>query len=107
MRILKKTIYLLTLLYLSNCANYKVEKSKIEIEKKFYKSSGFALIYNDDLYAQGIVNKKMLNDEIAAMHSIIKKNRTVTIINPVTSKEITTKIFKNADYPKIFNIVLR
>jgi len=60
MRILKETICLLVIFFLTNCANYKVEKSKIEIEKKFYSSNGFALIYNDDLYAQGIVNKKCL-----------------------------------------------
>ena len=103
---LKKTIYLLVIFFLTNCANYKVEKSRIEIEKKLYTSNGFALIYNDDLYLQGIVNKKLFNDEIVAMHSIVKKNTTIKIINPVTSKEITTKIFKRANYPKIFNIVI-
>ena len=103
---LKKTLYLLVILFLTNCANYKVEKSKSEIDKKLYSSNGFALIYNDDLYSQGIVNKKLFNDEIVAMHSIVKKNTTISIINPITSKEITTKIFKQADYPKIFNIVI-
>ena len=106
MNIFKKTIYLLVILFLTNCANYKVEKSKIEIEKKLYSSNGFALIYNDDLYLQGIVNKKLFNDEIVAMHSIVKKNTTIKIINPVTSKEITTKILKRANYPKIFNVVV-
>ena len=103
---LKKTLYLLVILFLTNCANYKVEKSKSEIDKKLYSSNGFALIYNDDLYSQGIVTKKLFNDEIVAMHSIVKKNTTISIINPITSKEITTKIFKQADYPKIFNIVI-
>ena len=106
MNILKKTIYLLAILFLNNCANYKVEKSKIVIEKKLYSSNGFALIYNDAIYSQSIVDKKLSNNEILAMHSTIKKNAIIKITNPVTSKEITTKIFKRADYPKIFNIVI-
>ena len=106
MKILNKIIYLLVVLSLSNCVNYKVEKSKTEIEKKFYSSKGFALIYSDDLYRQGIVNKKLLNDQIVVMHSSLKKNTVITLINPATNNEITTKIFKRADYPKIFNIVI-
>ena len=106
MKILKKTIYLLVIFFLSSCANYKVEKSKIEIEKKYYSSGGFALIYDDDLYAQGIVNKKLVNDEIVVMHSVLKKNTNISIINPVTFKTVTTKVFKQADYPKIFSIVI-
>ena len=106
MKILKKAIYLLVIFFLTNCANYKVEKSKIESTKKFYSSNGFALIYNDDLYAQGVVNKKLLNDEIVVMHSILKRNTSVLIINPITNKEISTKIYRKANYPKIFNIVI-
>ena len=35
MNILKKIICLFVILILTNCANYKVDKSKIELEKKF------------------------------------------------------------------------
>jgi hypothetical protein len=106
MNILKKIICLFVILILTNCANYKVDKSKIELEKKLYSSSGFALIYDDALYSQGIVSKRLANDEIAVMHSVIKRNADIKIINPLTLKEITTRVFKRADYPKIFNIVI-
>ena len=40
------------------------------------------------------------------MHSLLKKNTIIQIINPENSKVVQTKIFKKASYPKIFNIVL-
>ena len=97
MNIFKKTLYVLIILFLTNCANYKVEKSKIEVDKRLYFSNGFALIYNDDLYVQGIVNKKLINDEIVAMHSIVKKNTTIKIQSKAGKpvKQKIEKPFKN------------
>ena len=40
------------------------------------------------------------------MHSQLKKNTPISIINPENSLSIETKISKRADYPKIFNIVV-
>ena len=40
------------------------------------------------------------------MHSQLKVNTPLKIINPVNSKVIETKIYKKAKYPKIFNIVI-
>ena len=112
---IKKTIFLLIFI-LSSCTNYKTEKFKQTEEKIFYSSSGFALIYDHTLYEQGLINKKLsnskrmdnkLNDEkIIVMHSFLEKNTPVKIINPETSKIIKTKIFKKANYPEIFNIVI-
>jgi len=89
-------------LFLYSCANYKTTKEK----KIFYSSSGFALIFHDDLYKNGIINKKINHSELQAMHDIIKINTPIKIINPVNSKTVETKIFKKGNYPKIFNIVI-
>ena len=40
------------------------------------------------------------------MHSILKRNTPVKIINPENSKIIDTKIFRKANYPNIFNAVV-
>ena len=40
------------------------------------------------------------------MHSLIKTNTPIKIINPANSKVIETKIYKKANYPKIFTIVV-
>ena len=40
------------------------------------------------------------------MHSFLKINTPVKIINPENSKVIESKIYKKAKYPKIFNVVI-
>ena len=98
------------------CANYKTDNTKQIKEKKFYSSNGFALIYDANLFVQGgidkklnnneIVDNKLNNEQIIAMHSSLKKNTLVQIINPENSKFVDTMIYKKVNYPKIFNIVL-
>ena len=112
---IKITLFCFILL-LGACADYKTGKLKQIKEKKFYSSSGFALIYGADLFEEGGIDKRLNNNEIIdnilnnekiiAMHSSLRKNTIIQIINPETSKVVETKIFKKANYPKIFNIVL-
>ena len=114
MNLTKKIILFCAILFLGACADYKIDQRKHIKERKFYSSKGFALIYSDSLFAQGGIDKKlnnnkiidnMLNHEnILAMHSTLRKNTLITIINPVNSKSIETKIFKRANYPNVFNI---
>ena len=91
---------------LYSCADYKTNKGTQKKEKQYYSSSGFALIYDDELFLKKIINKKINNEDIRAMHSQLKTNTPLKIINPVNSKVIETKIYKKAKYPKIFNIVI-
>ena len=91
---------------LYSCADYKTNKVTQKEEKQYYSSNGFALIYDDELFIQKIINKKINNEDIKVMHSQLKVNTPLKIINPVNSKVIETKIYSNANYPKIFNIVI-
>lgn len=94
----------INLLY--SCADYNVNKSVQKKERHYYSSSGFALIYEDYLYKQKVISKKIINDDIRVMHRSLKTNTRIKIINPVNSKFIETKIYKKGNYPKIFNIVI-
>ena len=76
------------------------------MKKNYYFSKGFALVYNEDLYYQKVVNKKFSDEKYGAMHNLLKVNTSVKIINPSNSKFLNIKISKKANYPKIFNIVL-
>ncbi len=91
---------------LYSCANYNINKAMHEKPKQFYSSSGFALIYEDNLYKKKILNKKINNEEIKVMHNLLKMNTAIRIINPANSKVIETKIYKKVNYPKIFTIVV-
>ena len=116
MNLTKKIILFCVILLLGACADYKTDKPKHAKERKFYSSKGFALIYSDSLFEQGgidnklnnneILDNKLNNEQIIALHSSLKKNTLIKIINPDTSIVVETKIFRSADYPNIFNIVL-
>ena len=93
-------------LQLYACADYKTVKITQDKEKHYFLSSGFALVYEDNLYVQKVVNRKLNNDDIVVMHNLLNKNTPIKIINPENSKVVETKIFRKANYPMIFNIVL-
>ena len=116
MKFTKKIVLLCSIFLLGGCADYKSEKLKQIKKNFFYSSNGFALIYSDTLFDQGgidrklnkdeFIDNKLNNEEIIAIHSSLKKNTLITIINPETSKAVDAKIFRKADYAKIFNIVI-
>ena len=102
MNLKKISILFIVNILLYSCADYRIEKK----EKLYYSSSGFALIYENNLYLQKVVNKKINNEDLSVMHNLLKINTPVRIINPDNSKVIETKIYKRANYPKIFNVVI-
>ena len=106
MSLFKKIIILFSFFLLHSCATYEVSKNKKNNTKKYFSSNGFAMIYEDNLFKQGLVNKKVNNKKIRAMHSFLKANTPIKIINPENNKSIKTKVYKKANYPKIFNIVI-
>tara|TARA_B100001123_G_C15341344_1_gene1035080 strand:+ start:2581 stop:3393 length:813 start_codon:yes stop_codon:yes gene_type:complete len=116
MNLIKKIILLTFFFILNSCANYEIDKSSNLKVKKFYSSKGFALIYNADLYEQRIIDKKISNnkkldnklnnEKLIAMHTSLKRNTLIQIINPENSKVVETKIFRRIDHPKIFNLVV-
>ncbi len=87
---------------LYSCADYKVKKE----EKIYYSSSGFALVFDESLFSNKVINKKIKNDDFQTLHNFLKTNTTIKIINPENAKFIDVKVNKNAKYPKIFNIVI-
>ena len=104
---LKKIILIFAyVISLYSCADYNVNKVKHKKVKQYYSSSGFALIYEDNLYTQKILNKKINNEDIKVLHNLLKTNTPIRIINPANSKVIETKIYKKVNYPKIFTIVV-
>ena len=68
------------ILFTTQCANYKSVENVQEIDKKYYSSIGFALIYDDSLLDQGILNRKIDNNEIIVLHSFLKRTIQLIII---------------------------
>ena len=91
---------------LISCADYKTTNQKNSKDKKFYNSSGFALIYDEILFDEGIISKKIINKSKFVMHYFLKKNTPLKIVNPQNSLFIETKVYKKSNYPKLFNILI-
>tara|TARA_Y100000590_G_scaffold409541_1_gene501819 strand:- start:260 stop:1015 length:756 start_codon:yes stop_codon:yes gene_type:complete len=106
MNLRRIALILICYITLYSCADYKINKVSQKEERKYYSSSGFALVYEDELYKQKVINKKINNNVIKVMHNQLKINTPIKIINPINSKVVETKVHKNAKYPKIFNIVI-
>ena len=68
--------------FITSCADYHVQKKSTKKEKKYFTSSGFALIYDEQIYKQKIVNKKLSNDEVMVIHSSLKKKYTYKNYKP-------------------------
>ena len=104
---LKNIIFIIiSFIFIYSCADFKIKETNIKKEKHYYSSNGFALIYEDNLYQQKLINKRINNESLQAIHRMLKNNTAIKIINPINSKVVKTKIFKKGDYPKIFNIVI-
>ena len=101
-----KIFTIFIVLLLTSCAEYQIKNHNKKAEKKYYSSLGFTLIYNDALFEQKVIKKKMNNNKIQVMHSTLKINTPVKIINPQNSKFIKTKISKKGEFPNIFNSVI-
>ena len=78
---------------LCSCADYKIDKATQD--KSYYTSTGFALVYEDSLYEQKTINKKIDNETLEVMHSSLKKNTPIKIIN---LEKFNFRVFK-------FNII--
>ena len=86
------------------CADYN--SSINNKQKLFYTSNGFALIYEEKLYVDGVVKKKINNNESETIHSFLKKNTLIKITNPINANSVLVKVNKVTSYPKIFNIII-
>ena len=105
--ILKKTILILIISsFLFSCAEYQTGNIKKKKSRSYFTSSGFALIYDENLFLDSVIDKKMNNDDILIIHDSLKTNTLVKIFNPANDEIVETKIYKNANYPKIFNAVI-
>jgi hypothetical protein len=86
----------------------KIIKKPSKIEKLIptYFSRGFALIYDNSVFENKIVDKKLNNSQNYVLHSFLNNNILVSISNPFNSKSLTAKIRKTTTYPSIYNIVI-
>ena len=96
--------FLIIIFFIINgCATYNIANNEIKnFDKINFKNRGFTLVYNDNLYKQKIISKKIDNRSLIIFQKNLKKGTTVKIRNILNNKIIIAKVGNKSKYP-IFN----
>ncbi len=71
-----------------------------------FSNKGFTLIYNNDLYKNKVINKKMQDRDLLIFQKNLKKGTSVKITNPFNDKTVLAKVGVRAKYPNFNNSVV-
>ena len=100
-------IIVIFLILLTSCVNNteKQHSEILNINNKFY-NSGFTLIYDDNLYFEKIINKKMDDRDLIIFQKNLKKGTSVKLFNPINNKSLIAQVGRNSIYPNFNNSVV-
>ena len=103
-----RNILLITFyIFLTNCTstnfiNNDLNKTIINS----YSNKGFALVFNEDLYNQKIINKKIEERSLIIFQKNLEINTKVKVTNILNGKSIIATVGKNSLYPSFNNAVV-
>ena len=103
----KKIFYFILFLLTINCVSNNTLNNKIDINiKNQFANKGFALIYNDQLFRDEIISKKMDSRSLVIFQKNLKKGIDVKITNILNNKSLIVRVGNNASYPHFNNSVI-
>ena len=98
-----KNILIIFFLTISACSTYTVNDKDIKpLIINGFQNKGFALIYNEKLFKNKTISKKMDSRGLVIFQKNLKKGTNVKIKNILNNKTIIAKVGNKANYP-IFN----
>jgi len=101
--------FLLTVIFLlfSNCSinDSKLNKKNI-ILKKAFSNKGFALVFSQKDFDNGIISKKIDERSLIIFHKYLRPNTMVKITNKLNNKSLIAKVGKTSNYPAFNNSVI-
>ena len=100
-----KIIFFFCIFLLVSCAE---QSKKINYTKKFnnYSNKGFALIYDDKMYKNKLIDKKLNDRSLIIFNNFLKKETPVRITNLINGKYLVAKVGNNSKYPVFYNSVI-
>ena len=101
----KHYLIIFVILFLSNCSNNNSLK-KLQTTDKF-SNKGFTLVFEDRLYKDKIIDKKINNRSYFIFQKNLKKNSSIKITNMLNNKTVIAKVLSNkVNYPFFYNSVI-
>ena len=103
----KNILFIIIFIFLSNCTTTTLVKNKpAKTSIVGFSNKGFALVYNNDLFKQKIVSKKINERSLIIFQKNLKTNTQVKITNLLNNKSIIGTVGKSSKYPSFNNSVL-
>ena len=103
----KNILFLIICIFLSNCTTSTlIDNKPNKIIINGYSNKGFALVYNQDLYSQKIINKKIDQRSLVIFQNKLKFKTPVKITNILNNKSLIATVGKNSKYPSFNNSVV-
>ena len=100
-------LIIIILILLSSCTNnIVIQNHENQIIKPKFVNSGFALIYDEKLFTNKIINKKMNDRDLIIFQKNLKKGASVKLINPINNKSLLAYVGKKTIYPSFNNSVV-
>ncbi len=100
-------IIIIILFLLSSCTNnIAIQNHENQIIKPKFVNSGFTLIYDEKLFTNKIINKKMNDRDLIIFQKNLKKGASVKLINPINNKSLLAYVGKKTIYPSFNNSVV-
>ena len=99
-------IFLLFFVILLSACEQKYSNLKYNSNFENYSNKGFALIYDENLYKNKIINKKIDERSLVVLNNKLKFDTPVKITNLLNGKYILAKIGKKSKYPSFYNSVI-
>ena len=103
----KNILFITICILLSNCttSNLNINKPNKKIVNG-YLNKGFALVYNEDLYNQKIINNKIDDRSLIIFQKNLKSKTDVKITNILNNKSLIATVGKSSKYPSFNNSVI-
>ena len=103
----RNILFIILFVFFSNCSSKTLTKNKLDIiQINNYSNTGFALVYNDELYNQKIVSKKIDERSLVIFQRNLKYNTKVKITNMINNKSTIGRVGRKSKYPLFNNSVL-
>jgi len=102
-----KILFVIFFILISSCTNQNLNKkiSEPTIFQK-YSNTGFALVFNEDLFNEKIVNKKLNDRDLFVFQRNLKKDTSVKITNMFNNKSVIATVKGKSNYPNFYNSVI-
>jgi len=98
--------YLICIFLVTNCEQSSTRLVSTDFNQK-YKNSGFTLIYNNDLYKNKKISRKISNRSLLIFHNTLKKKSLVKITNPINKKSLIAEVTSNkVKFSNFYNSVI-